>query len=282
MTMMRSISLLLAVAALSPVALLGAKGETPPRGASETPPRQEPLKREEIVQLSEAFGHFIGRNISSGGVEFDLEAIIRGMREGAAGKPAPLSDGDYQAMMGRLQQQAFTQLAESNLKAAGRFMEENRAKEGIVEIEHGKLQYKVLRRGDGPLVAEDGIPEIHYRGQYLDGTVFSSSQELGGPITLPLEQTIPGFRRGIAGMREGEKRMLYVHPDLAYGTSGQLPPNALLLFEIEVIKASSDKTKGDEEGIYPFDEDEEDDAFDEDEEENDEDEEEGVGGVRRR
>ena len=44
------------------------------------------------------------------------------------------------------------------------------------------------------------------------------------PITIPLDQTIPGFSKGIVGMKEGEKRRLFVHPDLGYGTTGQLPP----------------------------------------------------------
>ena len=41
-------------------------------------------------------------------------------------------------------------------------------------------------------------------------------------------------------MKEGEKRRLYVHPELGYGTTGQLPPNELLIFDIEVVKANSD------------------------------------------
>jgi peptidylprolyl isomerase len=44
-------------------------------------------------------------------------------------------------------------------------------------------------------------------------------------------------------MKEGEKRRLYVHPDLGYGTTGQLPPNELLIFDIEVVKADSDDAK---------------------------------------
>jgi len=69
--------------------------------------------------------------------------------------------------------------------------------------------------------------------------VFGSSEETGGPITIPLDQTIPGFSKGLVGMKEGEKRRLFVHPDLGYGTMGQLPPNELLIFDIEVVKADT-------------------------------------------
>ena len=56
---------------------------------------------------------------------------------------------------------------------------------------------------------------------------------------VSLDETIPGFSKGIIGMKEGEKRTLYIHPDLAYGVNGNLPPNSLLTFEIEIVKANS-------------------------------------------
>jgi len=80
---------------------------------------------------------------------------------------------------------------------------------------------------------------INYTGKYIDGTVFGSSETAGGPITVPIDQTIPGFSKGIVGMKEGEKRRLFVHPDMGYGTTGQLPPNSMLIFDIEVVKATS-------------------------------------------
>lgn len=56
---------------------------------------------------------------------------------------------------------------------------------------------------------------------------------------ISLDETIPGFSKGIVGMKEGEKRTLYIHPDLAYGVNGSLPPNSLLTFEIEIVKANN-------------------------------------------
>ena len=54
-----------------------------------------------------------------------------------------------------------------------------------------------------------------------------------------LEEVIPGLRSGLVGMKEGEKRIVYIHPDFAYGTSGCLPPNALLTFEVELVQANA-------------------------------------------
>lgn len=195
--------------------------------------------KEEMTKLSEAFGHFIGRNLHTPGMNFDLDAIIKGMRDGSAGKPAPMNDQDYETLLMKVQEKAFKELAVANLKAADAFINENKSKANVTEIEPGKLQFIILKSSDGPVVSEHNSPLINYKGSYIDGTTFSSSEEAGGPITISLDQTIPGFSKGIAGMKEGEKRRLFVHPDLGYGTTGQLPPNSLLIFDIEVIKADS-------------------------------------------
>lgn len=192
-----------------------------------------------ISLLSEAFGHFIGRNLKSPGVTFDIDAVIKGLKNGAAGQPAPMNDQEYEMAMAKLQEKAFAALSEQNLTNAKEFLEKNAKEPGVVEIEPGKLQYQIIKPGSGEEVKPHSTPLIHYSGKYQDGTVFGSSEEVGGPITIPLDQTIPGFSKGLLGMKEGEKRKLFIHPDLGYGTMGNLPPNALLIFEIEVVKANS-------------------------------------------
>lgn len=193
----------------------------------------------EIKKVSQALGNFIGRNLNSPGVHFDLESIIVGIRDGAAGKPSPMNDQEYEKAMSQLQQQAIAAVSSKNLDDANAFLKENAQEKGVVEIIPEKLQYTILQEGKDPAVEEHGSPQITYTGKYLDGSVFGSSDAAGGPITVPLDQTIPGFSKGIVGMKEGEKRRLFVHPEVGYGTSGQLLPNSLLIFDIEVIKAKS-------------------------------------------
>lgn len=193
----------------------------------------------DINKVSEALGNFIGRNLNSPGLHFDLESIIKGIRNGASGKPSPMSDQEYEQAMAKLQQQALQAVSSKNLEAANAFIKANANAKGVIEIIPGKLQYIILEEGKGPAVAEKSTPQINYTGKYIDGTVFGSSESSGGPISVPLDQTIPGFGKGIAGMKEGEKRRLFVHPEVGYGTTGQLPPNSLLIFDVEVVKASS-------------------------------------------
>jgi len=197
------------------------------------------LSPQEVSKLSEAFGHFIGKNLSSPGVQFDLDSVIKGLRDQAAGKPSPLGDQEYEQMMGRLQAQAYLKIAEDNLTQANDYIKKNANDSRVVVVEPGKLQYQILEQGTGETVQEHANPQIHYTGKYIDGTVFGSSEEAGGPITIPLDQTIPGFTKGIVGMKEGEKRRIFVHPELGYGTNGPLPPNSMLILDVEVVSADS-------------------------------------------
>lgn len=240
---------------------------------------------EEMLKLSEAFGNFIGKNLNNPGVKFDLDSVVKGIRNGASGAPSPMSDQEYEKMMVKLQENAYKQLSEDNLKAANDFLVKNKNAEGVIEIEPGKLQYQVLEQGTGPAVETGNTPQIKYMGKYLDGTVFGNSDETGGPITVPLNQTIEGLARGLIGMKEGEKRRLFVHPDLGYGTMGQLPPNAMLIFDIELVKANapsqkprtlSEMLQAQQFDISDEDSDDDDYDFDDDEDADDENEREAV------
>lgn len=191
----------------------------------------------EVSRVSEAFGHLIGRNLESPGIKFNLECIIKGMRDAVAGKEPPMTEEEYEDIMTLIQETAFNELAATNLRDAESFMKEIAHEENIKVLEEGKLQYRVLLPGQGKSVEEHSNPVVNYRGCYLDGTVFGSSDEAGGPVAIPLDQTIPGFSKGLVGMKEGEKRKIYVHPDLGYGTSGHMPPNTLLVFEVEVVNS---------------------------------------------
>lgn len=190
----------------------------------------------DIAKVSQAFGNFIGRTLNSPGIgiHFDIDAVIKGIRDGVAGTPPPMSEQEYEKAIAALQENAFNALAEKNLKIANEFIAEKAKAKDVVEIEAGKLYYEVLKKSDGPVAKEHSTPLINYTGKFADGTVFGSSDETG-PITISLDHTIPGFSKGLIGMKKNEKRRLYIHPDLAYGTKGDLPPNALLIFDVEMV-----------------------------------------------
>ena len=190
----------------------------------------------DVQKVSEAFGHLIGKNLDSLGFEFNMEQVIKGMEDSVAGKSSPMNETECVQAISLVQEESFQKMASENLKEADTFMTNNARNEGVVELEKRKLQYRVETQGAGIVVEEHFSPMIRYTGKFLDGKVFGSSQE---DELISLDETIQGFSQGIVGMKEGEKRTIYIHPDLGYGTSGYLPPNSTLVFDIEVVKANA-------------------------------------------
>ncbi len=102
------------------------------------------------------------------------------------------------------------------------------------------LQYIEIQAGDGPAPQAGEVVAVHYTGALTDGTVFDSSVERGTPFQFALGRgmVIPGWDEGIALMKVGGKARLVIPPELAYGESGAggvIPPNATLIFEVELI-----------------------------------------------
>ena len=101
------------------------------------------------------------------------------------------------------------------------------------------LQYVDQTTGSGAQPQPGQSVTVHYTGMLENGTVFDSSVQRGQPAEFSLERVIPGFREGILGMKVGGKRKLFIPSALGYGPQGggggAIPPNANLIFEVELI-----------------------------------------------
>lgn len=95
--------------------------------------------------------------------------------------------------------------------------------------------------GKGPAAQSGDTVTVNYTGWLTNGTKFDSSLDRDQPFTFPLGggQVIAGWDQGVAGMKVGGKRKLTIPPSLGYGEQGAgttIPPNATLVFEIELLK----------------------------------------------
>ena len=102
------------------------------------------------------------------------------------------------------------------------------------------LEYIEVEAGTGTQAAAGKVVSVHYTGKFQDGKVFDSSIPRGEPITFPLGKgsVIKGWDEGIALMKVGGKAQLIIPPNLAYGengASGVIPPNATLVFDVELV-----------------------------------------------
>lgn len=117
------------------------------------------------------------------------------------------------------------------------FLEENAKKDGI-QVTPSGLQYEVLRDGTGPKPAASSTVEVHYEGRLTNGKVFDSSYQRNETISFPLNRVIPGWTEGLQMMPTGAKYRLYIPSELGYGARGagaDIPPNATLIFDVELI-----------------------------------------------
>jgi hypothetical protein len=104
------------------------------------------------------------------------------------------------------------------------------------------LVYTTMKEGTGPSVKAGQTVKVNYSSRLEDGTVFDSSAQAGGPIEFPvgIGRLMKAWEEGIPGMKVGEKRRLVSPGHLAYGAAGQpptVPPNAVVIFEVEVLDA---------------------------------------------
>lgn len=132
---------------------------------------------------------------------------------------------------------SITNPAEKAKQSGEIFMEANKTKEGVVTLPSG-LQYKILQAGEGKKPTKTDTVTVDYEGTLLNGQIFDSSYVRGQPASFPVSAVISGWQEALQLMNTGATWMLYIPPQLAYGSAGAgslIGPNETLVFKVHLI-----------------------------------------------
>jgi FKBP-type peptidyl-prolyl cis-trans isomerase len=230
---------------------------TPPAAPADSPAIPADGMFPDAKNAALSYGVNFGMQFRNLGVTADdipMEALVRGIREGMAGKQTTVQDIDVVKHFG---EEISQRIIERNHAAAQVFLDQNAKKPAVRRTAAG-LQYEVLAAGDTKATSphEKDLVTVNYTGRLLDGTEFDDSYKKGKPGKFLLSDTIQGWQEALPLMKPGAKWRLYVPPQLAYGDSWRpgIPAGSLLVFEIELVSATptapaqASKTGGDTAG----------------------------------
>jgi peptidylprolyl isomerase len=178
-------------------------------------------------------------------IEFGLADVIKGWQEGIPGMkpggvrrlkiPAALAYGER--ARGKIPANSTLVFEVELLSTEEKPMLPKLDAKEWKKLESG-LEIWDVKEGEGEAVKKGGTVTVHYTGWLTDGKQFDSS--VGGkPISFPLNGVIKGWQEGIPGMKPGGTRRLKIPAELGYGKQGagaDIPPNSVLVFEVQLIK----------------------------------------------
>ena len=211
--------------------------ELPPAAGGAVPMSQ-------IDRQSYTIGLSFGQQLKGDSIELNPDLLVKGLMDALKGGKPLLTEQQrretLQALNRAMQtkaQAAAKDAADKNAREGAAFLAKNKTQPGVVALPSG-LQYKVLKNGAGASPTPADKVKVHYHGTLLDGTVFDSSVKRGEPISFGVTQVIKGWTEALQKMKVGDKWVLYIPSELAYGargTQGAIGPNATLVFEVELL-----------------------------------------------
>jgi FKBP-type peptidyl-prolyl cis-trans isomerase FklB len=237
-----------ATAPAAPAAKTPAAGPAKSSAPAKAPAAQAPAAasafKTQKEKLSYAIGMEMGKGVKTQGIDVDPALLTQGLNDALSGGKPRMSEEELKQVITALQQDlrqkqtASQQAAGAENKAKGdAYLAENAKKEGVVALPDG-LQYKILTAGQGKKPAEADTVLCNYKGTFIDGTEFDSSEKAGKPVPFEVKNVIPGFKEVLQLMPVGSKWQVFIPSTLGYGERGAgsvIGPNSALIFEIELV-----------------------------------------------
>lgn len=203
-------------------------------------------------QLSHAIGLVTANGMKEQEIDLDADQFSAGMAAGYTGGKSTLTEEEMQETLQSFQTEMRAKMMEKMKKEqavegkkSSKYLEDNLKKEGVKATKSG-LQYKVIKEGKGALPKATDTVKVHYKGTLTDGTEFDSSYKRKEPAEFMVGGVIKGWTEALQMMPVGSKWELTIPSDLAYGEKGMggdIPPNSVLCFEVELLEVKAGETE---------------------------------------
>jgi|GEM_PF-549351 len=209
--------------------------------------------KNENDRASYTVGVDMGQSLKAQNLQMNVDLLARGIKDGLSGGPLLLNDEERRQTLLNLQRQLVAKqqvemkvLAQKNLQAGEKFLNDNKAKPGVKTTTSG-LQYKIIEAGAGKMPNKEDVVTVDYEGKLINGQVFDSTYKTGKPVTFQLSQVIDGWQQALSMMKAGATWELYIPAKLAYGEKGtpggSIGPNETLLFKVHLIAVGNENKK---------------------------------------
>jgi FKBP-type peptidyl-prolyl cis-trans isomerase len=213
----------------------------------------------DMKKVAYAIGMSWGTLLKQRAPDIDLNTIDSAIKDVLAGSKLQMTEEESQSVLRAFSSVLQAREMEKNRLAAEKnkvdgeaFLAKNAKEPGVVTLPSG-LQYKVIAEGSGSSPKSNEVVTVNYRGALIDGTEFDSSYATNRKpfIGSVSGGVIKGWTEILQLMKAGSKYKVFVPSNLAYGPAGRRPkiePNSVLIFDMELISFTEQKTP-DAEGV---------------------------------
>ncbi|GHV85684.1 peptidylprolyl isomerase [Spirochaetia bacterium] len=183
------------------------------------------------------FGRVVeGQRVVNAIQQGDKIKTITIVRNGSAAQAFKADQAAFDALLA----QAKTAAAEKAVSRRQADLAQVSAKYPGLKTDANGVQYVIQKEGNGAKPQQGNTVQVNYTGMFLSGEVFDASAAHGGPLEFQagMGQVISGWDKSVLDMKIGEKRVVVIPPELAYGergAGGVIPPNSFLVFEMELV-----------------------------------------------
>jgi FKBP-type peptidyl-prolyl cis-trans isomerase len=212
-------------------------------------------------RYSYALGMDLGKAIANVNVPLNMDVLMGAIKDQVdSSRTVLMSDSasesalqDLLLQMQKKKESDDKAQAQKALDEQAKFFAEN-AKDSTVKKTPKGVQYKMIKAGTGISPKMGDKVQVHYIGALLDGTEFDNSVKRGEPLEFPVDAVIEGWQDLLQVMKEGDKVKAWIPSGLAYGEAGvppMIPANAMLVFEVELLKVFAEVPAIDSAAVAP-------------------------------